>query len=101
MMANCLRRVFTGDEVLVRMGGDEFLVMGAFVSEEEIIKSENELRDTMKKYSEEKKLPLPLEASLGHSFNVETVRETELTKLLNNADKCMYENKQLRKKGRK
>lgn len=100
-MAICLRRVFTGDEVLVRMGGDEFLVMGAFVSEEEIIKSENELRDTMKKYSEEKKLPLPLEASLGHSFNVETVRETELTKLLNNADKCMYENKQLRKKGRK
>ena len=95
--AECIKKVFDDTDIHVRMGGDEFLIMGAFLDEETIIMKEEKLLQEMKMYSEEHSLPVLLEASIGHSFNVEKIETTGLEKILKAADSNMYEIKQNRK----
>ena len=96
--ALCIRNVFDDTNIHVRMGGDEFLIMGKFISEEELLDKERRLLEKMNEYTKTHKLPVPLEASIGHSFNVNDIEETELEKMLKSADSNMYEIKQRRKK---
>ena len=98
--AECIKKVFGGDEIHVRMGGDEFLVMGAFVDEQILINKENELTKQLKEYSEAKKMPVVLEASMGHFFNTGEYTKDDLELILKRADSNMYAAKQKKKKER-
>lgn len=95
--AQCIRKAFDDTELHVRMGGDEFLIMGGFTDEESLKAKEELTLELMQKYAVQEGLPLNLEASIGHSFNVDRIEATELELLLKAADKNMYEIKQHRK----
>ena len=87
--ADCIKKVFTDTDIRVRMGGDEFLIMGAFTSEEDLAKKEQELVEALNSYSDKFNFPIPLTASIGHSFNINQPEATELEKLLKSADQNM------------
>lgn len=97
-MAACMKKVFTDTDVLVRMGGDEFLAMGRFIDAEDLESKKKALRDTMQEYAAEKNFPVKFSASIGYSYNESIPDETELEKMLKTADSEMYANKQERKR---
>lgn len=94
-VAKAIKEVFAGDAIRVRMGGDEFLVMGSLINEEELMAKEEEMRVYLEEYSDQEELPFVLRASIGHvcSDNQEETLET----LVKKADAKMYEVKQKRK----
>lgn len=96
--SECIKKVFEEEDIKVRMGGDEFLVVGKFISEEDIISKEERLAEAMKEYSDKNKLPIPLEASIGHAFNIDEIKDTGLERILKEADSRMYATK-LKRKG--
>ena len=101
-IAEAIKSVYTDTEVKVRMGGDEFLVMGAFHSEEELLEKEKQVDEFLEEYAVRMNLPIKLEVSKGHSFYEEECRmeSTKLESLLQFADVKMYENKQKKKRRR-
>lgn len=98
-IAEAIKTVYTDTEVKVRMGGDEFLVMGAFRSEEDLIQKEAQVDEFLADYTVKMNLPIKLEVSKGHSFYESecTMESTKLESLLQFADGKMYENKQKKK----
>ena len=94
-MAQAIKKVFAGDSVSVRMGGDEFLVMKYCKSEEEVQQKIDKMIRFMDDYSIKNKLPIPLKASIGY-INTAHHREP-LEVLVKRADAKMYEVKQKRK----
>ena len=96
-MADCIKQVFDGDTICVRMGGDEFLVMCEYKDEESLENSEKELAEKMKEFSDKSELPIALEASIGHSFNNKRIKSTELGRMLKAADNKMYAAKKKKK----
>lgn len=101
-IAEAIRNVYTDTDIHVRMGGDEFLVMGPFVNEEELLIKEKKMEEYLLEYTERMKLPIKLEASMGHSFNekAENMGTTKLESLLQFADGNMYEKKQKKRSNR-
>lgn len=95
--AEAIRTVFCEDEIHVRMGGDEFLVIGSFKSEEEILEKELQMEKSLAEQSRKHSLPVVLKASMGHVWN-EGCHEN-LESLVQQADGEMYLVKQKRKKG--
>ena len=96
--AQALREAFFDTDILVRMGGDEFLVMGAFMEEDALIERENLVTKCLEKYSKENDLLVTLEASMGHVINEGFNSGYNLETLLSQADKKMYDIKQAKKK---
>lgn len=94
--AEAIRTVFCNDEIRVRMGGDEFLVIGSFHSESEILEKERQMEKSLAEQSRKHNLPIVLKASMGHVWN-EGRRET-LEFLVQQADSEMYRMKQKRKR---
>lgn len=101
-IAEAINSVFTDTEIKVRMGGDEFLVMGPYAGEEELVAKESRINTFLAEYTVKANLPLPLEVSMGHSFysGADEPGNTMLESLLQSADMKMYENKQKRKQSR-
>lgn len=98
--AEALKHIFTDTDIHVRMGGDEYLVIGRFISDEYLIDCERRVNDYLLKYGMEHNLPVPLEASIGHVYNDSDVEGCALEELVHLADNKMYEVKQKRKKQR-
>ncbi len=90
-MADCMRRVFNGPEVLVRLGGDEFLVVGAYEGEDKIFEKRKALERELIAYSKEKDFPMELHTSFGYSFSADG--KTDIQELLQKADQMMYADK--------
>lgn len=97
-VADAIKEVYREDNILVRMGGDEFLVIGKEAGEEVLSEKEKAVGSFLKKYSEREKLPFILTASMGHVHNLKN--EISLEALVKNADTKMYEIKQRRKKAK-
>lgn len=90
-MAECMRRVFDDSEILVRLGGDEFLVVGAYEGEDKILEKHNDLDRELIAYSREKEFPMELHTSFGYSFSADG--RTDIRELLQRADQMMYKDK--------
>lgn len=97
-VADAIKEVYREDNILVRMGGDEFLVIGKEAGEEVLSEKEKAVGSFLKKYSEREKLPFILTASMGHVHNLKN--EISLEALVKSADARMYEIKQRRKKAK-
>lgn len=93
--AEVIRKVFCNDEVRVRMGGDEFLVIGRFQSEADIIAKEKQVEQCLIDYSKDNNLPYILQASMGYAWNEGRYENLEF--LVQTADSEMYRMKQKRK----
>ncbi|MDD6136067.1 MAG: GGDEF domain-containing protein [Lachnospiraceae bacterium] len=99
-IAEAIRNIYIDTDVRVRMGGDEFLVLGPYVDEEQLFQKERQMEEYLKEYTVRMNLPVKLEVSIGHSFNegVEEIGNTDLENLLQHADVSMYEKKQQKKR---
>ena len=97
-VADAIKEVYREENILVRMGGDEFLVIGKEAGDEVLSEKENVVGSFLKEYSEREKLPFVLTASMGHVHNLKN--KISLEALVKNADARMYEIKQRRKKAK-
>lgn len=98
--ANTIKECFDDTEIIVRMGGDEFLIMGEYISEDSINRREEKTAKLLEKYGKDNNLPVTLEASMGHVINEGFESNINLEALVSMADKKMYEIKQAKKKAR-
>lgn len=97
-VAEAMRMAFDDTDILVRMGGDEYLAMGQYVSEELLEEKEQKLKAYLKQYGIDNNSPVELYVSSGHVYN-DSSSDKPLSALVQEADENMYNAKQLRKKG--
>lgn len=94
-VSDAIKTVFERETVKVRMGGDEFLVMGAFCGEDDILQKEQRVQSLLEEYARKEKLPFTLCTSMGHVWCEEAGETLEM--LVKRADNNMYEVKRRRK----
>lgn len=101
-IAEAMKHVYTDTDVKVRMGGDEFLVIGPYTDEASLDQKEAQISAYLREYTERMNLPVMLEVSMGHSFSDghESIACTGLEAMLKTADSKMYEHKQEKKSHR-
>lgn len=87
-IAKTLKEELPEECVVIRMGGDEFMVLCNGVSEEKAVDLMEHIRETLKKKSKE---GLPLSLAMG-SYTVEN-GNFSLQNVYREADRKMYENK--------
>lgn len=95
--AHAIAEAFYDTDIHVRMGGDEFLVMGSLMDEDELIEREEMVLESLKRYSKDNDMPVVLEASMGHVINDGFNTGYNLETLVSQADKKMYVIKQGKK----
>lgn len=95
-LAKAISQVFSNDQICVRMGGDEFLVIGALSEHRDMEMVKSLLDEKLSIISEEQKMPISIKASVGFLENKE--QSDNLEELVKKADKIMYDIKQKRKK---
>ena len=88
-LSEALMNVFSEDEIHVRMGGDEFLVIGSFRSEADILEKEKQVEEYLEEYSYREEFPVILRSSMGHAWN--EGGNVTLEALVQHADTEMYQ----------
>ncbi|WIF95364.1 GGDEF domain-containing response regulator [Caminicella sporogenes] len=98
--ANILKSTFRESDVISRFGGDEFVVLAIDVSREVICKLIDRLEKNIREHNKNMKKPYKISMSIGVKvFNPNCSDEIE--EILNEADRLMYKNKKLKKKGKR
>lgn len=95
-VAEAMKTVLSQAPIKVRMGGDEFLAMGPYVGEAELLSLEAQMQLWLARYSEIHKMPFPLTASMGHVWSEDMA--STLEQLVQEADRRMYEIKKVKKR---
>ena len=93
--ARAIREIFCEGQVCVRMGGDEFLVIGSMSEHIESKDVTGQIDTLLQRYSQELNLPIDIRSSIGGLQN--EGQYNELEEMVKKADKMMYEIKTLRK----
>lgn len=96
-IADCLRCICRDQEVCMRFGGDEFVVLGLEnVADSRHLEFEQEFQRRLEIINVEEKKEYPVSASIG-SYVIKDIDNTNLQVMLDKADMEMY----LRKKAKK
>ena len=98
-VADALRTVFPSDAVLVRMGGDEFLILTDPISPAQWADLEFRTQAFLKERAARREPPLPVTPGLSMGYVISDGSDT-LEHVIRQADERMYERKALRKKQR-
>lgn len=98
-MASVLNQVHRHGELLMRYGGDEFVVMAQGYSHEDARKYIDQIQTGMENYNSVSDHPYVLDASMGYAI-VPSSEKMDLDELIEKADKEMYKVKK-EKKGRR
>lgn len=98
-MGNVLSQVRGHGELLMRYGGDEFVVMAQGYTDEDAGKYIERIQDGIDKYNASSNKPYKLEASMGYNI-VGPDEIHNLEELIESADKEMYKVKKQKKRGR-
>lgn len=93
-VATSIREVLTDQWIIVRYGGDEFLMVGECDKEERAEQLLQEIMKRMQDKAEQMKLPYKLKVGLGFVF-VEPHETLDLSDCLRRADEAMYEMKKI------
>ena len=93
-VATSISEVLTDSWIIVRYGGDEFLMVGECAEEEEAERLLQEIMNRMKEKATQMRLPYKLNVGLGFVF-VEPHENLDLTDCLRRADEAMYEMKKI------
>ena len=99
LVADALRMVFGKDEVIIRYGGDEFLIVTDHFSSTEMENKSRQMCELLVKWQEEQKLEFPLSISIGFFEKTPDMEET-MEKYIDYADEAMYEIKVSRRANR-
>lgn len=96
-IAEAITGVFPEGTINVRMGGDEFLVIGEYTSERDLTDSEHRIEDYLRDYASREGMALVPSVSMGHVVSDDEEDQT-LEMMVNKADDHMYRIKCERKK---
>ncbi|MDD6551732.1 MAG: diguanylate cyclase, partial [Lachnospiraceae bacterium] len=91
-IANTLRAVLGKDSVIARMGGDEFVAMGTFVSDEDLEDIRQAIDSRLQTLRDDERLPYDLTVSMGTSI-VDATATEGLEHFVREADERMYAEK--------
>lgn len=96
-IANCLQASCRKEEICMRFGGDEFVILGLEnVADSRHLEFERDFEERLKEENEKEEQPYLISASIG-SYVIENVESTNIQLMLDKADTEMY----LRKKASK
>ncbi len=99
-IAECLRKASREEEVCMRFGGDEFIVLGLEnVADGRHLEFEQNSRIISGEVNESQKREYPVSASIG-SYTIDDVEHTNLQIVIERADMEMYLRKKKKKKKR-
>lgn len=101
-MANILSQVHRDGELLMRYGGDEFVVLAQGYTHEQALHYMERIQLGMKQYNETFRHSYTLDASMGYAI-VAPAEDLDLKKVIESADREMYKvkNEKKKKKGEK
>lgn len=99
LVANAVRSITSGSEVCVRGGGDEFFILGIGDYSEEMMAEKVSNFEAYLETANEV-MDIPVSASIGYSLKTFDKAEG-FQVVLDRADAKMYENKKLKKAGKK
>lgn len=91
-IANSLQKAADDDELCIRSGGDEFIVVGIEYNEEKLNRFINSFNNEITKYNKRSNHPFEISTSYGYVL-INPEKETKLNEVLNIADNKMYEQK--------
>ena len=97
--SNELKEHVTPEGMCFRLGGDEFLIIDKFMSEEIVKDCIIEIRENLVRDSRKIELPVDLSLSFGYVVT-EGKGKVSLDEYISRADTLMYEDKRRRRKGR-
>lgn len=95
-IADCMRETLTKGQILMRYGGDEFVIFSGCNREEEAYRQVDEIRKNIEERNKSRKYSFQMEASMGVAVYNSTMI-TDLSLLIEDADKKMYREKKERK----
>ena len=97
-VANAFIKISEDDEICIRMGGDEFSVIGVEYDKEKITRFTNNFEDAIRRFNEEQTYDFKISISYGWSIT-KADEETTLEECLSIADQRMYLHKYEKKRG--
>ena len=98
-IAEWLRKASREEEVCMRFGGDEFIVLGLEnVADGRHLEFEQEFQNHIRQVNESQKREYPVSASIG-SYTIDDVEHTNLQIVIERADMEMYLRKKKKKRG--
>ena len=95
-IAECLRENLCDEQILMRYGGDEFVLFGRIDSSESLEKQIAGIQNNIEKRNLTKYLPFSLGASIGSAV-YEAIAISDLNEIIELADQKMYEEKRRKK----
>lgn len=97
IVADTLKEAMGKDNIVIRYGGDEFIILAHETEPLFWEKQKKEINDTLSMYAVKEALPYELGVSLGYSVSTKE-KPLAIEACLENADRAMYEVKRLRRK---
>ncbi len=91
-VSNILRDTFKENDVIARIGGDEFAILSMDVSERDAEKFINRLLNNQKKYNDKNNYPFNISMSVGAAY-FDPENPMSIGELMARADRLMYKNK--------
>ncbi len=92
-LADAVRNNFDESYIRVRMGGDEFTVIGKFESDEILAEKEKNIQDHLYEFSKTNDFPVTIETSIAYAAGTGISDNSTLEELTHVADQRMYEMK--------
>lgn len=93
VLAEALKYAFSDEDIKIRMGGDEFIVLGRYESTAKLEVQRDMAEAYLANYSVENDFPVMISASIAYINNVEE-KQDDMEALIHMADQKMYEIKQ-------
>lgn len=94
IVADILKK-YPENKVVMRYGGDEFVILGSGTSEDQAKKMIRQIKAEMENYNTEHELAYRIDASMGYCM-VESSTKENIENLIRYADEKMYEEKRLK-----
>ena len=85
-LADIFRRTFRENDLLVRYGGDEFVIIMADISRDALNGALQRVKDQLASFNEKKKHPWTLSASWGFVFNAPGERVKSFESIIEESD---------------
>ncbi len=93
VLADALKDTFSDDDIKVRMGGDEFIVLGRYESEPRLEVQRDMINAYLAGYSREHDFPITIAASVAYVCN-DPADKADIETLVHMADQKMYKIKE-------
>ena len=93
-LADALKETFRDEDIKIRMGGDEFIVIGSYLGDWMLNKYLDNIEKYLIRYSKEIDFPVPIKASVAYVSNDNPDNDISIEILVHEADQRMYEIKE-------